>query len=192
MSIVKEDNQQKLGNLLRKHLSENKIYLEALDVVKGNSNGKVWLIGSGAYKTLLNLLYGGSYEVKDWDFIVTKITVPLKLENGWTAGETKHGNPKLKKGDFVIDLIALDNIHSIKERDLEPKIANYLSGAPLSIQSIAFDVDEKELLGELGIQSILTKSVGVNNKEEYDYAVNIYGDLYSVKRYANTLGFNEI
>lgn len=192
MAIVKSNNPQKLGNLLRKHLSENKIYLEALGIVKKNSIGKVWLIGSGVYKKLLNLLYGSGYEIKDWDFIVTKITTSLKLENGWTAGESKHGNPKLKKGDFVIDLISLDNIHSIKERSLEPKIANYLSGAPLSIQSIAFDVDEKELLGELGIQSILAKTVAINNKEEYDYAASIYGDLYSVKRYANILGFNEI
>ncbi len=110
MSIVKEDSQQKLGNLLGKHLSENKIYLEALGIVKKNSSGKAWLIGSGVYKTLLNLLYGSSYEVKDWDFIVAKITTPLRLENGWTVGESKHGNPKLKKGDFIIDLIALDNI----------------------------------------------------------------------------------
>lgn len=192
MSIRKTDNPQELGKLLGKHLSENKIYLEVLSVVKENSGGKVWLVGSGAYKTLLNLLYRSNYEIKNWDFIVEKITKPLKLENSWAAGETKHGNPKLKKDDFVIDLIALDNIHSIKERNLEPSINNYLNGTPLTIQSIAFDVDENELLGEMGIKSILTKKVGINNKTEYDYAAGIYGDWYSAKRYASNLGFKEV
>lgn len=192
MSIIKTDNPQELGNLLSKHFSENKIYLEALDVVKKNSSGKVWLIGSGVYKTLLNLLYRSSYEVKDWDFIVGKVTKPLKLKNGWVAGETKHGNPKLKKGCFVIDLIALDNIHSIKERNLEPDIRHYLSGVPLTIQSIVFSVDGNFLMGDVGIKSLLTKTVGINNGGEYDYEKGVHGDLYTTKRYADILGFKEV
>ncbi len=191
ISTMQSHSPKELSDLLGNKLSENKIYLEALNIVKKNSSGKIWLIGSGVYKTLLNLLYGGSYEVKDWDFVAEKIITPLKFENDWVVGETKHGNPKLKKDDFVIDLIALDNIHSIKERNLEPNINNYLSGTPLTIQSIAFDVDENELLGEIGTQSVLTKKVGINNKAEYDYATGIYGDLYSTKHYADKLGFEK-
>ncbi len=182
---------RELSNLLGNNLSQSGVYLEALDGVRKNSQGKTWLIGSGVYKTLLNALYGCAYSIKDWDFITEMITAPIKLGDGWIATETKHGNPKLKKGDFVIDLIALDNIHSIKERNIEPNINNYLSGTPLTIQSIAFDVNRNELLGEVGIQSILTKTVGVNNKAEYDYAAGIYGDLYSTKRYADRLGFKK-
>ena len=185
-------NAKELNNLLYRSLSKNKIYLEALSIVKKNSSGKVWLIGSGVYKTLLNVLYGHTYDIKDWDFIVEKIKSTLNLENNWKVGETKGGNPKLKKNDFVIDLISLDNIHSIQTRNLSPSIANYLTGTPLTIQSLAFDVDENLILGEVGIKSILTRTISVNNASENNYAKGAYGDTYSTKRYADTLRLKEI
>ncbi|MDP3999419.1 MAG: hypothetical protein Q8P76_02400 [bacterium] len=186
------ENSQKLSNLLNDNLSKNEVYLEALRIIRKNSNGAIWLIGSGVYKTLLNLLYNNHYVIKDWDFIVEKITTPLKLENGWVAGETKHGNPKLKKDGLVMDLIALNNIHSITKRGLEPDIKHYLSGVPLTIQSIAFNVDQKILIGEAGIESLLNKTIGINNLDEYTYAESIYGDRYTTQHFASVLGFQKI
>lgn len=177
-----------LGELLREHLAANKKYLDSLKVVQENSQGRIWLIGSGVYKILLSALYGRAFHIKDWDFIVEKVGSPLKLGNGWELTETKHGNPKLTKSDFVIDLISLDNIHSIKQRNIEPSIENYLSGVPLTIQSIAFDIGVNKLVGDVGIQSILYGTIGVNNEAEYTYAAGIYGDRYSVKQYADALG----
>lgn len=182
-------DREEINKILDKHLSENKGYLQALDVARKNSSGKIWLIGSGVYKTLLNLLYEQNHTVKDWDFIAEKVFFPLELTDGWTAEKTKHGNPKLIKDDFVIDLVDLNNVHSIKERNLGPEIGHFLSGTPLTIQSVAFDIEEKVVLGEAGIGSILTKTVGVNNRVEYDYAVSIYGDKHSVSRYAEMFGF---
>jgi len=139
----------------------------------------------------LNKLYGyPEIIIKDWDFIVEKIITPLKLGNDWGLRKTKHGNPKLKKGGFVIDLIALDNIHSIKRRKLKPNINNYLNGVPLTIQSLAFDVNKNILWGRIGIKSILTKTVGINNKTEYKYELNISGNRYSIKRYEKILGLS--
>lgn len=185
-------NTDALGRILYESLARNEKYMDSLKIVRQNSAGAIWLIGSGVYKILLSALYGRTFRVKDWDFIVEKVSAPLKLENDWELAETKHGNPKLKRSDFVIDLISLDNIHSIKERSIEPSIENYLSGVPLTIQSIAFDISANKLLGDVGVQSILQRTVGVNNEAEYNYAAGIYGDRYSVKHYADALGLRVV
>ena len=90
-------NPKELSVLLTGSLAQNDIYLEALDVVRKNSSGKIWLIGSGVYKTLLNLLYHDNFSVKDWDFIVEAVKPLLVINKDWIVGETKHGNPKFKK-----------------------------------------------------------------------------------------------
>ncbi len=185
-------DREELNRILNEHLSGNSGYLNALEVVKRNSSGKIWLVGSGVYKTFLNFLYDHTHSIKDWDFIAERIFFPLELANGWTAEKNKHGNPKLTKGELVADLIDLRNIHSIKERKLEPDIEHYLTGTPLTIQSVAFDIDKKAVIGEMGIESVLTKTVGINNMKEHEYAAEIYGDRYSAKRYAELLGFTEV
>ncbi len=181
-----------LEKLLMEALLEDKTYLEALDIVKKNSEGKIWLAGSGVYKNILNKLYGSNHAIKDYDFIVERIRKPIQIESDWTITESKHGNPKLKNNERMIDLISINNIHSVKERNLEPSIENYMSGVPLTIQSIAYDITDKKLLGAAGIESILDKTIGIQNQGEYDYSTSIYKEHYSVGRYARILGLKEI
>ncbi len=185
-------NQKELAGLLFGCLAGNSAYLEAVRIARKHGSGRIWLIGSGVYKTLLNVLYGSSHAIKDWDFIVERISAPLKAESGWTAGMTKYGNPKLKKDSLAVDLIPLNNIHSIKQRGLKADIAHFLSGTPFTIQSLAFDIAGHALLGEAGIASILTRTAGINNQEEYDYAISMYGDVYLKERYAERLGLKAV
>lgn len=190
MSHVKNPDSKELSQLLARALLKNEGYLEALDVVKKNSRGKIWLIGGGVYKTLLNLLYGDNFKTKDWDFIAERLVEAPRFEC-WEVMKSGFGNPKLKKGDFYVDLVPLDNIHSIKERGLEPNIDNYLSGTPLTIQSIAFDVDEHSILGEVGLRSVLTRTVGVNNRAAHECARTMYPAHYELSRWAEALGLME-
>lgn len=178
---------ENLEKLLESKLNQNTAYLEALKIVRENSQGKIWLIGSGVYKTLLNLLYNQSHPVKDWDFIVEKIKDPLKLESGWETEKNKHGNFKLKKDGLILDFISLDNIHNIKQRGLSPDINHYLTGTPLTIQSVVFDTEARKIIGEIGINSISKKVVDINNKDEYEYARSIYGDSYSLESFTQKL-----
>lgn len=181
---------EKLESFIKLNLFENRIYSEIFDVVKNNSEGRVWLIGGVVYKILINELYGSNLESKDWDFVVEKIKKPLNLLSDWEVGESRLGSPKIKKGGIVVDLVPLDNVHSIKQRKLEPKIEHFLSGVPLTTHSLAYDIDSGELLGQTGIQSVLTKTVGINNKSEFDFSQSIYGTSYTVKNFAEVLGFS--
>jgi hypothetical protein len=185
-------NLQNLSKLLAGALLKNEGYLEALGVVRANSRGQIWLIGGGVYKTLLSLLYGGHLKTKDWDFIVEKMAEPLKLEGDWAVSLSRFGCPKLKKSNLAIDLIPLDNIHSVQVRGLEPDIQNYLSGTPFTIQSIAFDVDASLLIGDVGIKSLKTRTIGVNNEGEYRYARDMYGELYTPSHWADDLGLSAV
>ena len=183
---------EKLNSIFIKELSSNEAYKRALGVVRKNRSGRIWLIGGFVFRTLAYKLYGCKSPRKDFDFIVEDIIKLLILPKGWQELETKFGNPKLKKDNLVIDLISLSNIHSIRARNMKPTIKNFLSGTPLTIQSIAFDVDNQRLIGKIGLRSLKDKTVGINNREEYKYVYRIYGDLYSVKRFANSLGFKEV
>jgi|GEM_PF-6336566 len=184
-------NTKNLTDLLISRLLKDVGFREAFGVARKNSDGGLWLIGSGVYKMLLNGVFEEEFNIKDWDFIAERIIYPLSLESSWKVSETKHGNPKLKKDDLILDLVALDNIISIKERGLVPSISNYLSGTPLTIQSIAFDLIERKLIGDVGIKSIIDRTVGINDMAEYDRAIAIYGDKYSVDCYAEKLGLRK-
>lgn len=183
-------NKKALEKIIQAKIEHDTEYQEALSMAKKNSSGKIWLIGSLVYKTLANELWGCDLPPKDFDFVVENIKEDLILPEGWKAVINTHGNPKLSNRDIEIDLISLSNIHSIKERGLEPDINNFLSGTPLTIQSMVLDVEENALIGDIGIQSLLNKEISINNKEEYEYAKNIYGYRQSIDRYAKGLKFS--
>jgi len=178
-----------LSEILEKELVGNHQYQEVLEIFEGNSSGSVWLVGGMVYKTLINKLYQTSITTDDFDFVTHKEDI-FDLPAGWSEQKTKHGEPRLQREDIRVDIMWLENMHSILERGLDYKIEHYLSGVPLTIQSIAYDVREKTLLGTVGIEAILSKTVGVMNQDEYDYCLKMYGDHYSVERYAQVLGFS--
>ncbi len=105
----------------------------------------------------------------DLDFIVEK-PLPIKLAADWKIVNNSYGNPKLIGPHFEIDYIPLNNINSIIRRGLDPTIDNFLSGTPLNVQSIAFDITDNKVIGDVGIKSIQEKIVSVNNKEQAEYS----------------------
>lgn len=185
-------NKNELSKILKTELEQDKTFREISKIVKENSEGKIWLIGSLVYKDLANRLYNLSLSTKDYDFIVDKIKKPIILPEGWNKRTTKYGQPKFYKDEITVDILLLETIHSITTRNLEPNIDNYLSGVPFSIQSIVYDLGEEKVIGNMGINALLNKTVEVNNQDEYKYSRNIHGDVYSTERYANILGFKAI
>ncbi|MDX1535898.1 MAG: hypothetical protein R3346_04025 [Candidatus Spechtbacterales bacterium] len=185
-------NKKDLEKIIKKRVINDNQYQKALTITRENSIGKVWLIGSLIYKTLANELWGCELSPKDFDFIVESIKKPLFLPKEWRAELNTHGNPKLSNGNIEIDLISISNIHSIKERGLSPNISNYLSGVPLSVHSIAYDVLKDKLIGDIGIKSLLNGEISINNESEYEHAKNIYGYRQFIERYAKELGFRVV
>ena len=156
---------QDLSKIFLENIKNNKEFLEALDIVKNNSQGKIWIIGGFVYRNIINKLYGTKLPEIDIDFIVEKINSKFELSKDYKLEINSFGNTKILKDKMQIDIVPLDNISYIKSKNLEPNILNYLKGTPLNIQSIAFDLDYKILIGDLGIESIKNKIIKINNLE---------------------------
>lgn len=156
---------------------KHKEFNAALEIIKNNSQGKIWLIGGFIYRGIASEIYGISKPKIDLDFIVEKNAKEYSLPKNWKISKNRFGNPKFvnRITKESIDFIPIKNIYSIRKRKLEPSIENYLSGVPLNVQSIVFDVYEKEIIGEIGIKSIKDKIVKVNDLEFAEYAAKKKG-----------------
>lgn len=165
-----------LAKLLSRHLSKSASFHKALFIVKKNSRGRVWLIGGGVFRSLASLLYGIKLPPgTDFDFIVEYGNEFPKLEKGWIMERNRHGNPKFRNGSLSVDVVTLKTVHSIRRRRLHYSIKNYLSGVPMTIQSFAYEIYRKKLVGNVGLDSLMTKTIRINNKAEYQYSSQIKG-----------------
>ncbi len=145
-------------------------YEEAVDIVKHNSSGKIWLVGGFVYRTIASQLYGLPKPDVDLDFIVEIPASTFSLPDGWAVDKNRFSNPKLVNGKKQIDYVPLGNIYSIIQRQIEPKIENFLSGVPLTVQAIAYDVLKNSVIGEIGIDALQRRIVEVNNLFFAEYA----------------------
>jgi hypothetical protein len=78
----------------------------------------------------------------------------------------------VKDDGSEIDFIPLESVVSIVRRKLKPKIGNFLTGTPLTIQSIAYNIKNKKIIGKMGLQALTEKTIAPNNKEQ----LKIYAD----------------
>lgn len=140
-------------------------FQEAIDLVKANSEGNAWLIGGYVCRGIIQELYGVPIGDYDFDFFVEGAR-EIRVPDGWEQRINSYGNPKLIGPHYEIDYVPLKSIHSIVRRGLEPTIDNFLTGAPLTIQSIAYDIDNQKVIGEAGILAIKNREVGINNLEQ--------------------------
>lgn len=150
-------------------LSGHRQYQETLSLVQRNSEGKIWLIGGFLYRNLARQLYGVAPPAEvDFDFLVQKLHSPVDLPNPWEQRTNRNGNPKWvnrKVSSFSIDIIPLENVKYTVVNKLTPTLDNYLMGVPLTIQSIAYDVEEQRIIGEVGIRALEEKSIRVHHPE---------------------------
>lgn len=157
-----------LTNLFLKTVENDTDFKEAVNLVKKNSSGNIWLVGGFLYQNLTAELYGlPKKKAKDIDFIVENLKEKIILPKNWKEKVTGYGNPKLVKSDgLIIDLVPLDNINSIIRRGLLATIENYLTGVPLNIQSIVFDVNSNNVFGDIGIKAMFNKVVIINDLKQ--------------------------
>ncbi len=156
---------ERLSALLTKRLSDTR-YGEALALIKKNARGRIWLVGGAVSRLLASELYGGSTATHDFDFLVEEETIKPTVPDGWTMERKKHGNPTFTREDVEVDLFPLATHDHIRRNGLEPTIEHFLEGTPFTIQALAYDVDEKRLIGDAGITALLTKRLAVNNLEQ--------------------------
>jgi hypothetical protein len=151
-------------------VKNNEEFLEALEIVKKNSAGKLWLIGGFVYRTITSQLYRLPKTKVDLDFIVEYPVSNFELPNGWRIDENRFGNPKLVNDKKQIDYVPLGNIYSIIQRQIQPTIDNFLKNVPLTVQSIVYNVQENIIIGDVGINALKKRVVEVNDLYFAEYA----------------------
>ncbi|MBI4141883.1 hypothetical protein HY484_03090 [Candidatus Woesearchaeota archaeon] len=167
---------------------------EAVDIVKRNSSGNIWLVGGFVYRTIASVLYGLKMPRVDFDFIVEVPVEKFILSDGWQVLLNSFGNPKFVCGEKKIDYVPLRSVYSIRARHIPATIDNFFSGNPLNVHSIAFDVYAGVVCGDVGIDAIKRRVVEVNNLEFAEYDAKRRGksvnELISEK--AHSLNFTPV
>lgn len=174
-----------------KEVIQDKQAQQAVEIVRRNSQGKIWVIGGFVYKSLARKLYGKpEADSKDYDFIVEQRNSEIVLPDGWKRTLNHFGNLKFV-GDFPIDFVDLRMVYSILRRKIPATIENYLNGTNLNVESIVYDVDEERVIGNVGISALERRVVAVNN---LDMAKDIAWVFFTsvndmIRKKAEGLGF---
>ncbi len=195
--------------IFNEFLKKDPKFEEFYDIVKKRSEGKIWVIGSYVYKNIIKELYGKGSVLEsdkvDVDFVVEN---PLserggfKEPEGWDVRFTLYPSiffeREVNNEKQRIDLNYLKTFINIYERGLKPNISNLLNISPFNIQSIAYDCDNKILIGgsgkkeNIGFNAIRNKIVDLNDYTEAKRQGEKKGlslEEY-VKEKADELGFN--
>ncbi|MBI2103161.1 hypothetical protein HYT55_04935 [Candidatus Woesearchaeota archaeon] len=169
-------------------------FREALDIAQKNSYGYLWLVGGFLYRTVATELYGITKPVVDVDFVAEVIAEDFFIPEGWKKVKTTLGSPRFRSGLKQVDLIPLSGVHSIIHRNLQPTIENYLTGVPLTVQSLAYDIHEEKVIGERGIDALQQQVVEVNYLEGAQFEAQRKGLTLEalVKEKAFSLGFTAV
>lgn len=170
-------------------------FQEAYKIVSENSSGNLWVVGGFIFRNLISRLYKNNcLSSPDFDFVVEKPIDNLAWPEDWGVSTNKCGDPRIRKQEKVIDYIPLQSVfrNSVgKSRNYCGGIEGYLIGVPLTIQSIAYNLKENKLIGKIGINSILTKTIKINDIEEAEQVAKRKG--ISLREYvemtANQLDF---
>ncbi|MCK4650053.1 NUDIX domain-containing protein [Candidatus Pacearchaeota archaeon] len=162
--MVKFD-EKSLSEILVKKLREIQEYKEIISLVKENSEGNIYIIGGAVSRTLARELYGGSQETNDFDFVVDKLNEKITASEGWEVSYQKFGNPTFKKGNVEVDIFPISEHEYIAKKKLKPTIENMLEGVPFTIQALAFNIKNNELIGKEGIEALRNRKFKVNNIE---------------------------
>ncbi len=169
-------------------------YQKAFEIVRKNSTGRNWLIGGSISRLLTKLYYGFDQTDYDFDFIVEKAKDNIQLPSSFNSKINSYGNLKFVSGDISIDFVPISTIDSIKRRGLQPTIENFLSGTPFTIQAIAYDIDNNQLLGDEGLQAFSNRVFDINDaKQAKRYARKKGLDLNTlIAQKATSMGFKPI
>ena len=155
-----------MSGVFAEYIEGEENYRIAYDIVRQNSVGKIWLIGGALSRNLNQLIHGAEQHSFDFDFVVEEAVEDIKLPEGWTSRENKFGNPKFVGEGMTIDFVPIKTFESLAKDDMEPTIENVLSRVPFTIQALAYDCEEKRIIGDVGIAAFEKKVFEVNDLEQ--------------------------
>jgi hypothetical protein len=186
-----ELSREKLVEIINSSILLDKDFQEALDIVRENSSGKVWLVGGFLYKNLAHNLYGSKKSTKDFDLVVEDSNYKLTLPEGWRIRKNHFDGLKFVNGEKQIDFMPLASLDYIKMNKLSPCMDNFLEGGGLNIHCLAYDIFGKKIFGDIGIKALEQKVISAYNLEMLEYGARKYRKIPNdiIKSKAEELGF---
>ncbi len=183
-----------VSKVFEKYIEGEKNYRIAYDIVRRNSRGKIWLIGGALSRNLNQLIYGTPQHSFDFDFVVEERVDKIELPKGWVVRKNRFGNPKFVKGEMEIDFIPIRTVKFLIDRNLEPIIENVLLGVPFTIQALAYDTEEKKIIGDVGIRAFELRVFEVNDIERAKALAEMKGVELNelILKKAESMGFKAI
>ncbi len=161
----------KYSDIIKKAIKEDPDFQRSLELVRKNSNGKIWVMGSFVFRNIASKVYNLPKPIiKDYDFVVEKMVISPEMKYSLNH----FGGLKIDNGLKKTDIWELKETYLIKKNNLNPTIENCLKTASLNIQSIAYDIEENKIIGETSLRGIIDKKILANNIENFQYYVNAY------------------
>jgi len=134
---------------------------EIVPAVEKLSTGRRWLIGGRVYRTIAAELYGTPMKESDFDFLVENSR--CAVVPGWAIERNRHNGVKLRRGKDSIDIMSLQTYEPFDVLDVPRTIESFLDCVPFTIQSIAYDLQERKIIGDVGIAALMNQKVEVHN-----------------------------
>jgi hypothetical protein len=145
-------------------------YLRARDAADAFSNHTlIALIGSHTFGLLIP---DAQYSVNDFDFLSRESGGPVL--SGWQVRRNRAKLDKLVYGDvpedippeelkacFSADVTPIHLMHQLRTTGAEPTLENFLRGTQTDVQSLAYLVHERRLVGDEGLRAVRVRTLGV-------------------------------
>ena len=187
-------------DILTESLSQHPLFQESLRLVRQNADGgRVWAIGGMVYRTIVQGLYGVEFSACDFDFIVEnqKPFADIELPAGWDLGKTPLYSPRFVNGPWQIDAVPIWNIRRpsspsyFSSMTPDEKVIHYCELVPLTVQAIAYDLENRVLIGDTALAAIHSRTVGVQSIEDLIESARFTGitPREYLEKKAKSLGF---
>jgi len=165
--ILRNMNREKVRKTIEEVMAESMddpILRTGLEAIRKAYDKKIWLVGGFISDKAIQRLYGDATPCpKDVNLMLDRILDlgMIATPPGWYRTKTNFGNLRFKKESDQIDIWCLPGMKATGLPGHELTIEEYLDRVPLTIQSLAYDLEEGRILGSVGIDSIAERTVGV-------------------------------
>ena len=181
------------ADVFQEELAENQLLNGALNKLLQEAEGPVFVTGSALYGNIIKRIHKHDIPIEDFDFVVTTRadwdrTLP---SDGWERGIIQYGEPeyhgeirRFSNGNIQMDVGNLMRYNP-------PRIETLLAGAPMTVQSIAYDARKGIIIGEIGQRAIRERTVEVNGREDAEFYARVKRMTIEqlVREKAKQLGF---
>lgn len=143
---------------------QHPFFSEVVDLALRNSSGPIWIVGGFLYRNIAAELYGSMPFFADIDICVEgAVATEPYVPGGWSLTANRYSGRKFCCSGRAVDIWPMASTSSIIRRRVLPTIDNLLDGTPLTVQSIAYNVIDDKLIGDIGMKAIQSRTIAVND-----------------------------